>query len=105
MAKKTVVSEMTDEEKGAEQARIAQEAEEKQLDETVPGGRYQVGDEFVNSEGEPVKRRRQKRRRLFHRAWAVSSSHSSHPSNCLRFSFFHKTRPRANTTMRAWIRR
>jgi hypothetical protein len=55
MAKKTVVSEMTDEEKGAEQARIAQEAEEKQLDETVPGGRYQVGDEFVNSEGEPVK--------------------------------------------------
>jgi hypothetical protein len=36
-------------------AEAQQEAEKLQLDETEPGGRYVVGDQVVNSEGEPVK--------------------------------------------------
>ena len=31
-------------------------AEEKQLNETVPGGRYKIGDMEVNAFGEPVKK-------------------------------------------------
>jgi hypothetical protein len=31
------------------------EAEENQIDETVPGGRYIVDGQTVNSEGQPVK--------------------------------------------------
>lgn len=30
------------------------EAEQKQLDETVPGGRYMLNGRLVNSEGEPI---------------------------------------------------
>lgn len=40
----------------AEQAAIAaaqQEAREKRLDETKPGGRYKVNGRFVNAHGEP----------------------------------------------------
>lgn len=39
-----------------ERAEIAQEAEEKKLDETVPGGRYKVGTQLVNANGEPIKK-------------------------------------------------
>jgi hypothetical protein len=30
--------------------------EGKKLDETVPGGRYKVGDQVVNAHGEPLKK-------------------------------------------------
>lgn len=38
-------------------AEAAREAEEKQLDETVPGGRYLLddGETMVDAEGKPVK--------------------------------------------------
>ncbi len=36
-------------------ARAAQEAEEKQMDETEPGGRYLVNNVFVDAEGKPHK--------------------------------------------------
>ena len=36
-------------------ARAAQEAEEKQMDETEPGGRYLVNKVFVDAEGKPHK--------------------------------------------------
>lgn len=31
------------------------EAEEREADETVPGGKYRVGDVFVDSDGKPLK--------------------------------------------------
>lgn len=31
------------------------EAEKRQIDETVPGGRYLLNGRLVNSEGEPIK--------------------------------------------------
>lgn len=31
------------------------QAEERQADETVEGGKYKVGDKFVNADGEPLK--------------------------------------------------
>jgi hypothetical protein len=36
------------------QAEAQREAEAHPLDETVPGGRYKVGDRIVNSEGDAV---------------------------------------------------
>lgn len=30
------------------------EAEKRQIDETIPGGRYLLNGRFVNSEGEPI---------------------------------------------------
>lgn len=36
-------------------AEAAEEAEQRKADETVPGGRYMVGDQLVNAEGKPVK--------------------------------------------------
>jgi hypothetical protein len=32
------------------------ESEGKKLDETVPGGRYKVGDQVVDAHGEPLKK-------------------------------------------------
>lgn len=40
--------------RATENARIKAEAEAKQLDETVPGGRYYEGGRWVNCNGEPV---------------------------------------------------
>lgn len=37
-------------------AQIRGEAEENKLDETVSGGRYKVGDQIVDAEGEPIKK-------------------------------------------------
>jgi hypothetical protein len=31
------------------------DAEKRQADETVPGGRFKVGDDFVDAEGKPIK--------------------------------------------------
>jgi hypothetical protein len=31
------------------------QAEERQADETVPGGKYKVGDEWVDADGKPFK--------------------------------------------------
>lgn len=36
-------------------AEAQQQADADKLDETVPGGRYMMGDVAVNSEGEPIK--------------------------------------------------
>jgi hypothetical protein len=36
-------------------AEAQKEAAAAKLDETVPGGKYKVGDTFVNADGEPVK--------------------------------------------------
>lgn len=30
------------------------QAEERQADETVPGGKYRVGDQIVDAEGKPI---------------------------------------------------
>ncbi len=48
-------TETSAEEKADAVAEASQQAEEKQLDETVPGGRYKVGDRLVNADGEEVK--------------------------------------------------
>lgn len=39
-------------------AEAADEAEQRKADETVPGGRYIVGGEMVDAEGQPVKGKR-----------------------------------------------
>ena len=39
----------------ADLAEAAAEAEERQADETEAGGRYKVGDQLVDANGEPVK--------------------------------------------------
>jgi hypothetical protein len=52
MAKKDEAA--TDAERSAEAAQVAEEAEASELDETVPGGRYEVGGVNVNAEGEPL---------------------------------------------------
>lgn len=36
-------------------AEAQQEAERLQMDETIPGGKYKVGDQFVDANGKPVK--------------------------------------------------
>lgn len=37
-------------------AEAAAEAEAREPDETVPGGRYQVGEQVYNAQGEPLER-------------------------------------------------
>jgi hypothetical protein len=41
--------------RAAEGARAMEEGRALNMDETVPGGRYRVGDKFVNADGEPIK--------------------------------------------------
>ena len=48
-------TEPTDEQRAQAAMDAAAEAEENRADETVPGGRYMVGGQMVNANGEPVK--------------------------------------------------
>jgi hypothetical protein len=38
-------------------AKAMEEGRALQMDKTVPGGRYRVGDQFVNADGEPIKKK------------------------------------------------
>ena len=51
-----IKAEETDEEKAKDVAKSHAEAEEKQLDETIPGGRYIVDGKTVDANGNEIKK-------------------------------------------------